>query len=68
MLKYQLHLIHKHLEDSQRLYESCANESVNTNYIYTSVEATMNFVEKHRPNVISYKEALKQVKKLSTLK
>ena len=68
MLKYHLHLIRKHLEDSRRLYESYANESTNTNYIYTSVEDTMNFIEKHRPNVISYKEALRQVKKSSALK
>ena len=44
------------------MYESYANENTRGNYKYTTVEDTKRFIEENRPKVISYEEALKEVK------
>ncbi|XP_065644344.1 uncharacterized protein C19orf44 [Hydra vulgaris] len=62
MMKYHLHLVRMHLNNSRRLYESYANENINNNYNYTSVEETMAYIHQNSPKVISYEQALKHVK------
>ena len=62
LMKFHMQLLHQHIDDSRRLYESYANENVNCNFRYTTVEDTQRFIERNRPKVVSYEEALKKVK------
>lgn len=63
LMKYHLQLMQQHIEDSRRLYEAYANENMNNNYKYTTVEDTKKYIEKNAPKVISFEEALRLAKK-----
>lgn len=61
MLREQIRLVEQFVEINQRMYESYSTK-VNSNYQYTTLEDTQQFIRKNRPKVVTYEEALKQVK------
>lgn len=61
MLREQIRLVEQFVEINQRMYESYSTR-VNSDYQYTTLEDTQQFIRKNRPKVVSYEEALKQVK------
>lgn len=62
MLREQIRLVEQFVEINQRMYESYST-SINSNYRYTTLEDTRQFIKENRPKPISYEEALKQVKR-----
>jgi len=62
MMKFHMELLTKHIQNSRRLYEAYAAESVNSNYKYTTVEDTFGYIERNKPKVLTYKQALRKVK------
>ena len=65
MLKFHLHLLRNHIDHSRRLYESYASKNINSNYKYETVENTMKYIEKNRPKVITYEQALQDIQENS---
>ena len=61
MMKYQLQLTRQFIDNSWRLHKAYS-ETSSSNYRYATLESTMKYIKKNAPEVISYEEALKEVK------
>lgn len=66
LLKYQLQLTRQHIDNSWRLYNAYAEPSTKGKHKYTTLKGTMKYIKDHSPSVISYEEALRQVKEGET--
>ena len=62
LLKYQLQLTKQHIDNSWRLYRAYAEPEVVGKHRYTTLKQTLKYMKKHAPSVVSYQDALKQVK------
>ncbi|XP_041359053.1 uncharacterized protein LOC121375590 [Gigantopelta aegis] len=60
LLKQQLALTTNFLEVQNRLYENYTS-SIESNYHYTTLEATKEYIKKHRKPRLTFKKALKMV-------
>lgn len=65
LLKYQLQLTRQHIDNSWRLYNAYAQPEVKGKHKYTTLKNTMKYMRKNAPSVITYEEALKQIKNQS---
>ncbi|XP_066915876.1 uncharacterized protein C19orf44-like isoform X2 [Clytia hemisphaerica] len=63
MMKFHFNLLNQHIDNSRRLYEAYSKETSSGRSKYTTVEDTMNFIEKNRPKVQTYEEALEDIKR-----
>lgn len=61
MLKQQLDLTRQFVESQKYLYKSFAG-SMESTYRYTTLEDTKQYIKKHRPKTLTFKEAMKMVK------
>ena len=66
LLKYQLQLTRQHIDNSWRLYNAYAEPSAKGRHKYTTLKGTMKYIKDHAPSIISYEEALRQVKEGET--
>ena len=66
LLKYQLQLTRQHIDNSWRLYNAYAEPSAKGKHKYTTLKGTMKYIKDHAPSIISYEEALRQVKEGET--
>ena len=62
LLRYQIQLTKQHVENSWRLYNAYAEPEKKGTHKYTTLKSTMKYLKKNAPSVISYEEALKQIK------
>ncbi|KAK6188913.1 hypothetical protein SNE40_004992 [Patella caerulea] len=60
MLKQQLMLTQSFLSAQERIY-AAYNTSLDTNYHYTTLEDTKEYIRKHRKKPLTFKQALKMV-------
>ena len=61
MMKFHLDLMKKYIDSSRRLYEAYSSIDSTSNFRYTTIEDTMNYVKKNRPRVTNYEDALDHV-------
>ena len=62
MMKFHFKLLQQHVDNSRRLYQAYSQDTGHSKFKYTTVEDTMEFIEKNRPKVQTYQEVLKQIK------
>lgn len=62
MLKQQLQLTREFIQSQQHLHK-IYTESIESNYQYTTLESTKEYIRKHRKKKLTFKEALKLVDK-----
>ena len=63
MMKFHFKLLEQHISNSRRLYQAYSSQEESGKFKYTTVEDTMNFIEKNAPKVQTYEEVLRQMKK-----
>ena len=61
MMKFHLDLMKKYIDSSRRLYEAYSSIDSTSNFRYTTIEDTMNYIKKNRPRVTNYEDALDHV-------
>ncbi|XP_052103414.1 uncharacterized protein C19orf44-like isoform X2 [Mytilus californianus] len=61
MLKQQLDLTKQFIQSQKYLYKSFT-DSMETTHKYTTLEDTRQYIKKHRPKTLTFKEAMKMVK------
>ncbi|CAC5385513.1 Uncharacterized protein C19orf44 homolog [Mytilus coruscus] len=61
MLKQQLDLTKQFIQSQKYLYRSFT-DSMETTHKYTTLEDTRQYIKKHRPKTLTFKEAMKMVK------
>ncbi|XP_031551355.1 uncharacterized protein C19orf44 homolog [Actinia tenebrosa] len=61
MLKQQIRLVQQFVDANNRMYQAYTT-SLNTQYRYTTLEDTLEFIEKNKPRSLTLKEALRQIK------
>ena len=66
MMKFHLDLMKKYIDSSRRLYEAYSSIDSTSNFRYTTIEDTLNYIKKNRPRVTNYEDALDHVTKESS--
>ena len=62
LLKYQIQLTKQHIENSWRLYNAYVEPDVKGRHRYTTLKDTLKYIKKNTKSVVSYEEALQQIK------